>query len=205
MLRRFKVSSIRFTSIGTGKFLATLRSDLKNATDELFIICPWLDEFFAAEIVKIGVSSLNIRLLMRPQTSVDPAMWPLMESAVNIFRDKFASSTVRTLDRLHAKCIILDRRICYIGSANFYWYSLNESREICLRGPLDEMGALSPEAEALWKEGVPYEQKPPKAPMTTIKAADGPKMTSEIIDPEVAEILRQNPKAWIAGRRSDKR
>jgi hypothetical protein len=204
MLRRFKVSSIHFTSIGTGKFLATLRGDLKKATDELFIICPWLDEFFALELAKIGVSSMNIRILMRPKTSVDSAMWPHMESAVSIFRDQFTSSTVRTLDRLHAKCIILDRRVCYIGSVNFYWYSLNESREICLRGPLDEMGALGPEAEALWKEGILYEGSPPKKPMITLKSADA-KMTSEVIDPEVAEILRQNPKAWIAGRRSDKK
>ena len=67
------------------------------------------------------------------------------------------------------------------------------------------MGALLPEAEALWEEGVSYEQIPPQMPLTTIKSPDGPKVTSEVIDPEVAEILRQNPKAWIAGRRSDKK
>jgi hypothetical protein len=172
--------------------------------DELFIICPCLDEFFALEIAKIGLSSLNVRILMRSRNSVDPAMWPHMENAISIFCDRFPSSTIRTLDRLHAKCIILDRRICYIGSANFYWYSLNESREICLRGPLGEMAGLSPETEVLWKEGAPYEQTPPQTAITTVKSADGPKITSEVIDPEVAEILRQNPKAWIAGRRSDK-
>ena len=96
MLWRFRVSSINFTSIGTGKFLATLRSDLKKATGELLIICPWLDEFFALEIAKIGLSSLNVRILMRPQKSVDPAMWPHMQTAIGIFRGHFPSSTVRT-------------------------------------------------------------------------------------------------------------
>ncbi len=66
------------------------------------------------------------------------------------------------------------------------------------------MGGLSAEAEALWKEGVPYQERLPTMPIATTESADGPEMRSEVMDPEVAEILRQNPKAWIARRRSSK-
>jgi len=43
------------------------------------------------------------------------------------------NTVVKLLATLHAKVVIVDERILYCGSANWYRYSLEESREIVLR------------------------------------------------------------------------
>jgi PLD-like domain len=198
------MSSTGFTSIGTGEFLATLRGDLKGAANELFIICPLIEQMFALEVAKITLPSINVRILLRPRSSVDTAMWRHMQSAVNIFQAQFASSDVRTLDHLRANCIIIDHRIFYIGSVNFHGSSLNDSREIYLRGQMDKIDFLSSEAETLWKKGIQYQAPPQNTSATTAKSEGDDKMTFWGSLISRCGILQRNPIAFLVRRRSDR-
>jgi phosphatidylserine/phosphatidylglycerophosphate/cardiolipin synthase-like enzyme len=108
---------------------------------------------------------------------------------------------VRTLERLHAKCLLIDDRLCYVGSANWYRYSLETSLEIVLRGPLDSAPGLQQECEVLWEQATPFSiPTPPTA--TATSAATG--ITHEVLDPLAAQVLRENPKAFVLGKRKRK-
>jgi phosphatidylserine/phosphatidylglycerophosphate/cardiolipin synthase-like enzyme len=123
-----------------------------------------------------------------------------MVSAIALFREQLASVEVRTLERLHAKCIVIDDSVAYVGSTNFYKFSLEESRELAIRGPLKEMGELLREVEELWQDGSSF-QLNATVPDRAIMGG----MTDEVADPIVKEILQKNPGAWVIGRRQRSR
>jgi len=192
------MSSVRFVSAGTGKFLPLLRGDLKRARRALSIVCPWIDEYFAGEVSTNAAPSLDARVLMRPEKTVDSAMWPHMVAAVAVLREHFGSLQVRTLERLHAKCIVLDDEIAYVGSTNFYWFSLEQSRELTIRGPLARLGDAADELSRLWDEG-----KPMVVSGSVLQPPES-RVSHEVQDPIVQDILRQNPRAWVVGRRQSR-
>jgi hypothetical protein len=189
--------SIRFVSVGKARFLASLRNDLRVARNSLTIVCPWIDEYFADQVSGAASNDITVNVLLRPEKTVDGAMWPHMVMAVRRLQRHFALLKVRTLERLHAKVVVIDNRVAYVGSTNFYRFSLEQSWEIALRGPLAEMGDLGAEIKELFDKGKDIS-------ITTtdgkgLESSGG--MAAEVKDPIVAEILRQNPKAWIIGER----
>jgi hypothetical protein len=187
------MSSIRFASLGKGEFLPSLRGDLKRAKQSLSIICPWIDEYFANEVALACTAAVRVSVIMRPEESVDDIMWPHMVGAVSRLNEHFESLAVHTLEYLHAKSIIIDDEIAYVGSTNFYRFSLEDSKELALRGPLKEMGNLAGAIKKLLEDSVVY-----KVPVAKSKInVDGVKQ--EIYDPIVRNILAKNPKAWVIG------
>jgi hypothetical protein len=189
------MSSGNFTCVGPSKTLAYLRGDLRKATRSVFLIGPWLDTYVAEQIVLHSSRQLQGRALVRAEHQVEPEVWQEIVSGLGKLAGHWRHLEVRTLERLHAKCLLIDGRLAYIGSANWYRYSLETSLEIVLRGPVEEIAGLPNECEALWVQATPY-QLPAQRPAT---AAAG--ITHELLDPLAAEVLRQNPKAFILGKK----
>jgi phosphatidylserine/phosphatidylglycerophosphate/cardiolipin synthase-like enzyme len=121
-----------------------------------------------------------------------------MMVALSILSDHWANFEVRTLPGLHAKCICIDNQIAFVGSANWYRYSLEESLEIVLRGPISSAQGLDREFEAFWEQGetVQVNNKPSQ---TRVSTAIG--ITHEVIDPIAAQVLKENPKAFRLGKK----
>jgi phosphatidylserine/phosphatidylglycerophosphate/cardiolipin synthase-like enzyme len=159
------------------------------------MVCPWIDEYFAEEVCKASIAELSeVKVLMRPESAVEIEVWPHMLAAVRRIKERFPSAQVRTLERLHAKVIVLDDAVAFIGSTNLYRFSLQHSHELGVRGPITEMGNLAAEVMHLFDEADPLEVEP-----GSVQDSSG--IQKEVLDPIVQEILERNPGAWVVGRR----
>ena len=104
----------------------------------------------------VAPRNLSARVLVRSERQVEPEVWERIIAALSAFAAHWSTFEARTLDRLHAKCLLIDERIAYVGSANWYRYSLEESLEIVLRGPLAAVAGLQQDCEALWEQARPF-------------------------------------------------
>jgi hypothetical protein len=192
------MSSENFDCVGPGKTLAYLRGDLRKASSSVFLIGPWLDSFVAEQIVMHSSRSLSGRVLVRAEHQVEADVWQEIVLGLGKFAAHWERFEVRTLERLHAKCFLVDERLAYVGSANWYRYSLETSLEIVLRGPLELMYGLQNECEALWEQATPY-----SIPTQTMTAAsaDSTGIKHEVLDPLAAKVLKENPKAFVLGKK----
>ncbi len=191
--------SATFATVGTGELLAHLRGDLRKAKRSLWIVCPWIDGYFADEVAKVAAPTLSVRLAVRPQSAVEERSWSGIAAGAARLRSHFAAFDIVGLARLHAKAIVIDEKIAYLGSANFYRYSLEQSWELVVRGPADQFGNLLQRLNGLFDQGVRLKVEG----AFTRQAGDG--IEEEIIDPIVQKILAENPKAWIIGTKKKKR
>lgn len=189
------MSSNQFTSTGPGKTLAYIRADIRKASKSMFLIGPWLDDYVAREIVLVAPQHLEARVLVRDEAQVECEVWARIESALSIFANHWDRFEARTLDRLHAKCLLLDQRIAYVGSANWYRYSLEQSLEIVLCGPMNAVDGLKQECDELWDRARPYSAS------TKTTSATSTGITHEVLDPLAAKTLKENPKAFVLGRK----
>jgi phosphatidylserine/phosphatidylglycerophosphate/cardiolipin synthase-like enzyme len=192
------MSSWNFTCVGPGKILAYLRGDLRKAASSVFLIGPWLDTYVAEQIVLHSPRHLQGRVIVRAEHQVEPEVWQEIVSGLGKFAGHWTNFEVRTLERLHAKCFLIDERLAYVGSANWYRYSLETSLEIVLRGPLELIANLQPECEALWEQATPFSM--PAQP-TAVESSDSTGITHEVLDPLAAKVLRENPKAFVLGKK----
>jgi phosphatidylserine/phosphatidylglycerophosphate/cardiolipin synthase-like enzyme len=195
------MASGNFTCVGPGKSLAYLRGDVRAASQSFFLIGPWLDSYVAEQIVLLAPRNLQARVLVRAEQQVEAEVWQEIVKGLSRFAAHWNQFEVRTLERLHAKCILIDDRLCYVGSANWYRYSLETSLEIVLRGPLDSAPGLRQECEALWEQARPIQI--PTHP-TAAASSDSTGITHEVLDPLAAKALRENPKAFVLGKKKRK-
>ena len=98
------------------------------------IIGPWLDDYFAEQLVLVSGKTLSARVLVRSQPQIDPVAWDRYDAPLGIFTGYWAACECRSLDYLQ-----IDNQIVYVGSANWYRYSLKTSLEILLRGDLNSI------------------------------------------------------------------
>ncbi len=188
------MSSENFTSVGPGKALAYIRGDLRAASRSLFLIGPWLDDFVAEQMVLVAPRHLEARVLVRAERQIEPEVWERIVAALRTFAGHWTRFEARTLERPHAKCLLIDQRIAYVGSANWYRYSL----EIVRRGPVAAVAGLQEGCEELWEQAHTFPT--PSHPMTTTPIpATG--ITHEVLNPLAAQVLKENPKAFILGRK----
>ncbi len=195
------MSSENFTCVGPGKTLAYLRGDLRKAASSVFLIGPWLDSYVAEQIVLHSSRNLHGRVLVRAEHQVELDVWQEIVSALRRFAGHWNHFEVRTLERLHAKCLLIDDRLAYVGSVNWYRYSVETSLEIVLRGPMEAVPGLQSECESLWEQATPY-QIPSHCQTTAATTATG--ITHEVLDPLAARVLKENPKAFILGKKKRK-
>jgi phosphatidylserine/phosphatidylglycerophosphate/cardiolipin synthase-like enzyme len=92
--------------------------------------------------------------------------------------------------------IVIDDEIGYCGSANWYRYSLEESREIVLRGPVASAQGLLDEVQLIWDQAT----SGPVANETikTTEVARG--YTSEVSDPVAAAKLKEVQGSFVIAR-----
>jgi len=192
------MASGNFTCVGPGKTLAYLRGDVRAASKSFFLVGPWLDSYVAEQIVLLAPRNLQARVLVRAERQVEPEVWVEIVKGFSRFAAHWNQFEVRTLERLHAKCALIDDRLCYVGSANWYRYSLETSLEIVLRGPIDLAPGLQQECEALWERATPYSR--PTQPTPAGPNSKG--ITHEVLDPLAAQVLRENPKAFVLGKKN---
>src|SRR5438270_13587107 len=139
------MASGNFTCVGPGKSLAYLRGDVRAAAGSFFLIGPWLDSYVAEQIVLLAPRNLQARVLVRAEQQVEAEVWREIVKGLSRFAAHWNQFEARTLERLHAKCVLIDDRLCYVGSTNGYRYSVETSLEIVLRGPLDSAPGLQQE------------------------------------------------------------
>ena len=193
------MSSESFTCVGPGKTLAYIRGDLRAASKSLFLIGPWLDDYVAEQMLLVAPRNLSARVLVWSERQVEPEIWERIVAALTTFAGHWANFEARMLDRLHAKCLLIDERIAYVGSANWYRYSLEESLEIVLRGPVAAVAGLQQDCEGLWEQAHAFPI--PRHP-TTITPTPAIGITHEVLDPLAAQGLKDNPKSFILGKKT---
>ena len=96
--------------------------------------------------------------------------------------------------------MIVDERIVYCGSANWYRYSLQESREIVVRGLVEGASGLLDEVQVLWDEAKPD----PRAERSSRTETTANDYTKEVMDPVAEAKLKEVPGSFVL-RRSPRR
>lgn len=192
------MSSNGFMLIGPGKVLAYLREDLSRASKSLVIVGPWLDDYFAEQVVLVAPTGLDARAIVRVEQQMDSEAWQRTLAALSIFSNHWRTFNARAQERLHAKFICIDDKIAYIGSANWYRYSLEKSLEVVLRGPKNEILGFDEESDSLWRNSIDLRSHlKSNLPNNSI----GRGIDHEILDPISLKILKENPKAFILRRK----
>jgi phosphatidylserine/phosphatidylglycerophosphate/cardiolipin synthase-like enzyme len=174
--------------------------DLVRARSVL-IVGPWLDEHVAQEIVAAAPREARFRALTRPYDAMDPGF---VAQATAAHEALLASgrAEVRTLSTLHAKLVLVDEDVAFCGSANWYRYSLETSKEVVLRGPASEASGLLDLAEGLWQAGLPLAAIAPRPASGIAEPTHEPTRStegyrSEVLDPLAAQVLREVKGAFV--------
>jgi hypothetical protein len=174
-----------FKAIGANQVLEYLRQDLRSARTSLFVVGPWIDGYFIQELTAVLPSNVRVQFLVRPAKR--------HTEAIAALRPHISSLEAKSLPTLHAKVIVIDNKIVYLGSTNWYKYSLKQALEITLRGPLSDMLGLNRILEAYWNQAKPINL----AKVKIVSKDSLPIIEDEILDPYAREALQENPKAWI--------
>jgi phosphatidylserine/phosphatidylglycerophosphate/cardiolipin synthase-like enzyme len=157
-----------------------------------------LDDYVAEQLLLVAPRNLSARVLVRSQRHVETEVWQRIVAALSAFAAHWSRFEARALDRLHAKCLLLDERVAYVGSANWYRYSVEESVEIVIRGPVAAIAGLQQDCEALWEQAQLLEIPTPAAASPVVPARG---ITREVLDPLAAQVLKDNPKAFVLGKK----
>ncbi|WP_426746280.1 phospholipase D-like domain-containing protein [Myxococcus faecalis] len=187
-------------ALGTGDVLGHLRADLKKASSSVWVIGPWIDEFFAQVLVTALPASTALYVVTRPPSGANSSFGEHALSARASLEAR-PNTVVKLLVNLHAKVIVVDEQIGYCGSANWYRYSLEESREIVLRGPVASTSGLLDEVQVIWEQA--EDAQPVQRSLTTRSAANG--YTKEVIDPVAEAKLKEVPGSFVLNRKPRRR
>jgi len=191
--------STNWRALGTGSVLGYLRGDLKKAKKEVFIIGPWIDEFFADQLVLACPKKLNLKILTRPLEMMSQDFLNHARAAREIFK-AYGSAEVRNSPVIHAKTIVIDESIFYCGSANWYRYSLEEGQELVLRGSIDNVPALLDEIRSIWDQGKSESlEKITNKGVSVTSQKNG--YQEELLDPIAAKKLKTVPGSFVLGKK----
>ncbi|VVB72100.1 PLD-like domain protein [uncultured archaeon] len=185
-----------YTALGSDRIMGNIRSDLQKATQSIMIIGPWIDDYFAHEIISSAARDLDANVLVRNPNEVDEFPRERTRFALSVFKEHWPNLKARTLEKLHAKMILIDNNLLYIGSANWYRFSLENAREIVIRGPIESTNGIQVEIKKLWRDGKPYEFQ--------IMATSGQEISGisfEILDPLAKKVIESIPGVRIKGKR----
>ncbi len=95
-------------------------------------------------------AGVDVRILMAHPTDVDQNAADALELRNRGFPVRFLRSPT-----LHAKMLVVDQRLAYVGSINFTRPSMDQNREIgVLTDDATVVAALHTQAEADWAVGV---------------------------------------------------
>jgi len=140
--------------LGRGQILPHLQTSISQATDSILIVGPWLDAYFVGKIID-SIVDPNIGVSFIVRIEDDDIIDSKTLSALNLARKNIKKFQARTLKNLHSKIIILDKDIFYLGSTNWYWYSLHESLEFTVTGKTSIIPDIISEMDSYWEKATP--------------------------------------------------
>lgn len=136
-----------------GQIIPHLEESISKAADSIFLVGPWLDAYFTRLMVNSLVNEdVEVKFVVRMDEGVVDGK---TLSALNLAHQKLGNFQARSLENLHSKVILIDREIFFLGSANWYWYSLNQGVEVVIKGYADQLTGLVLELDKYWSEGSP--------------------------------------------------
>lgn len=137
-----------------GEILPHFQSSISHASSSIRIVGPWLDAYFTGKIIdSLSTPKINVQFIVRidDEDVIDSKTL----SALNLARKNITNYQARTLKNLHSKVILIDNKTFYLGSCNWYWYSLHESLETTITGKTSQLPELIMEMEAYWEKATP--------------------------------------------------
>ncbi len=137
--------------LGKGEVLPFLQSSISQATASILIVGPWIDAYFVRKVMD-SLPSLEIEVQFMVRIEEEVEIDSKTRSALNLARKNIPKFQAKTLQNLHSKVIIIDNNIYYLGSANWYWYSLNESLEVTITGKISNLPELITEMNDYWEK-----------------------------------------------------
>jgi hypothetical protein len=140
-------------------------------------------------------ASAELRVVTRPPSGANSSFGEHAVAARTCLEAR-PKTAVRILANLHAKVVLVDDQIAYCGSANWYRYSLEESREIVLRGPVAGASGFLDEIQVIWDQAT--EEPLALRPIKASAVAEG--YTREVVDTVAAAKLKEVPGSFVIGR-----
>ena len=187
------VLSNKLKIFGQGKVLPYLRGDLAQAKESVAIIGPWIDIFFVKEVINSVKNDINLKFIVR--------LWEMDVDKKTLYALKYAKENIsdfeaRSLPKLHTKAIVIDNRIIYMGSTNWYEYSLKKAVEMTIRGNMNELEGFDNLINDYWSNSKPIKLDDEKFDKVHRKP-----ITHEIIDPIARKILEEDPKVFVISKK----
>lgn len=140
--------------LGKGQLLPHLRTTISQASQSIWIVGPWLDAYFVGNIID-SISYLEIEVRFIVRIDDDGIIDSKTLSALNLARKNIPNYHARSLLNLHSKVILIDKEIFYLGSTNWYWYSLHKSQEITVTGKTGLLPEIIKELDDYWDKAIP--------------------------------------------------
>lgn len=138
----------------SGQIIPHLQWSISQATRSINIVGPWLDAYFARKIIdSLQHPEMAVSFLLRIEE--DGTIDTKTLSALNLAQENIRNFQARTLPYLHSKFIIIDNESFYLGSANWYWYSLHESLETTITGCTSQLPELISRLDDYWEKAKP--------------------------------------------------
>ncbi|BDZ71395.1 phospholipase D-like domain-containing protein [Methanobacterium petrolearium] len=144
----------KLTLLGKDQIIPQLQNSILQATNSIMIVGPWLDAYFT-RIVIDSLPQPDLAVLFLVRIDDDGLVDGKTMSALNLAQENLENFQARTLPQLHSKVIIIDDITFYLGSANWYWYSLHKSLETTVTGKTSILPELVPEIYGYWEKATP--------------------------------------------------
>ena len=134
-----------------GQILPHLQMNISKATNSICIVGPWLDAYFTRKVIdSLAEPEIAVSFIIR--IDKDELIDAKTLSALNLASKNIKNFQARTLPNLHSKVILIDREIFYLGSTNWYWYSLHESLEVTVTGETSLIPGIITEIDSYWEK-----------------------------------------------------
>lgn len=182
-------------ALGAHSVLGQLRADLKTAREEVWLVGPWIDDYFAEALLGCLPTGPTLRVVTRPLTKAGDGFAERAREAWAMLMER-PKTELRFHETVHAKVIIIDESLAYCGSANWYRYSLETAREIVLRGPLSLAAGIGDEVQVIWEEATAADERPRRKTRPGAKAEG---QREEVLDPIAAEVLKRVKGSFVVG------
>jgi len=140
--------------LGKGHLLPHLLTSISQASQSIWIVGPWLDAYFVGNVIdSISYPEIEVRFIVRIDD--DGIIDSKTLSALNLARKSIPNYRARSLQNLHSKVILIDKDLFYLGSTNWYWYSLHKSQEMTVSGKTTLLPELFNELDEYWDKATP--------------------------------------------------
>jgi len=128
--RRFR-KTINADHPEVGTTWESLVMALSEVKSKLRIICPYMDQSLDALLQAPLGKGVSIRFITRPQGRATPTLRRLVDNGVEVRYIREESEGTQIF-QVHAKALVMDDRVAYVGSSNLTSTSLYHNLELGL-------------------------------------------------------------------------